>query len=219
MKRRSVSYLFGLTLFLTPLAVSRAETLHVSPEGRAGWSGSIEKPNAQETDGPLPSLAAARDRMRALRAGGAKGAMTVLVRAGTYLLGELFVLAPEDSGTAESPVVYAAYPNELPVLSGGRSIRSWKPTSGKAGLWMAEVPEVKEGRWYFRQLFVDGQRRQRAGTPNQGFFNVEGPISTDNPARFKFHAGDIRAEWDRAPAIASRQQRTARRTPRGGQGT
>jgi hypothetical protein len=32
---------------------------------------------------PLPTLAAARDRIRALRAGGSKVAMTVLVRGGT----------------------------------------------------------------------------------------------------------------------------------------
>jgi hypothetical protein len=148
MKRRSMSFLLGFTLFLTPLAVSRAEMLYVSTEGRGGWSGSIEKTNSQQTDGPLPSLTAARDRIRALRASGAKGAMTVLVRAGTYLLSEPFVLAPEDSGTPQAPVIYAVYPDEVPVLSGGKSIRGWKPASGKAGLWMAEVPEVKEGRTF-----------------------------------------------------------------------
>ena len=94
-----------------------------------------------------------------------------------------------------APVVYAAYADEVPVLSGGKTITGWKPVSGKAGQWMAEVPECKEGRWHFHQLFVNGQRRQRARTPNQGFFNVEGQISTDDPARFKFHAGDIREQW------------------------
>ena len=68
MKLRPFSMVLGVTLFLTPFAVSRAATLYVSTEGRAGWSGSIDKPNLQQTDGPLPSLAAARDRIHALRA-------------------------------------------------------------------------------------------------------------------------------------------------------
>ena len=35
-------------------------------------------------------------------------------------------------------------------------------------MWTAVVPEVKEGRWYFRSLFVDGKRTSPAQTPNEG---------------------------------------------------
>ena len=99
---------------------------------------------------------------------------------------------PEDSGTSQTPVVYAAYPRELPVLSGGQSIGGWKPAAGKPGAWMAEVPEVKEGRAYFHQLFVNGQRRQRARTPNAGFFQVEGQIDRQ-PGAFSGFAQAISA--------------------------
>ena len=37
---------------------------------------------------------------------------------------------------------------------------------GKGRLWTTEVPEVKAGRWHFRQLYVGGRRAVRARTPN-----------------------------------------------------
>ena len=64
-------------------------------------------------------------------------------------------------------VIYAAYPGEKVVLSGGRTITGWKKAAeggqeNRPELWTAQVPGVKEGEWYFHQLFVNGQRRQRA---------------------------------------------------------
>ena len=58
-----------------------------------------------------------------------------------------------------------------------------------------DVPGVKEGEWYFHQLFVDGQRRQRARSPNAGFYRADGIFMAGNPTRFKFHPGDIHADW------------------------
>jgi len=43
---------------------------------------------------------------------------------------------------------------------------------------VADVPEVAKGKWYFRQIFVNGQRRPRALLPKKGFYwieNVPGP--------------------------------------------
>ena len=58
----------------------KAEVLYVSPGG------------------PLATLDAARDRIRALRRGGTRGPFTVLVHGGTYYLESPLVLTPEDSG-------------------------------------------------------------------------------------------------------------------------
>ena len=80
MQRRLLRFVLGVALCLAPPAVSRAATLYVSTGGRAGWSGSMDQPNAQQTDGPLPSPAAARDKIRQLRREGASGDMTVLLR-------------------------------------------------------------------------------------------------------------------------------------------
>jgi parallel beta-helix repeat protein len=174
-------------------------SFYVSAQGRDDWSGKLAAPNAAATDGPFATLAKARDTARQIKAQ-ATGPVVVYVRGGLYALQEPLVFTVQDSGTTPAPVIYAAYPGEVPVLSGGRPITGWKPASGKAGLWMAEVPEAKQGRWDFHQLFVNGQRRQRARTPNQGFFHVDGQISTDNPARFSFRPGDIRPEWAQSEA-------------------
>ena len=42
-------------------------------------------------------------------------------------------MTAEDSGTAQSPVVYQAKPGETPVFSGGVQVAGWRPISD-AGL-------------------------------------------------------------------------------------
>jgi hypothetical protein len=132
------------------------------------------------TDGQ--SLAAARDAIRAMRRNGSAEPVTVLIHGGAYRLSETFVLTPEDSN-----VTYAAYPGERPILSGGRRITGWQ--KGKGALWTAPAP------FTFRQMFVSGRRAQRARTPNNGFYRIDGPSSQDKPFLLKFRGDDIRASW------------------------
>lgn len=172
---------------LLAVSVARAATLYVSTEGRPDWSGRLAAPNGQQSDGPLPSLNAARDAVRQLRRKGNPEPVTVLVRAGRYFLSEPLVLLPEDSGKPNASVVYAAYPHEHAILSGGRKIEGWKAVEGK--LWTTTVPGD------FRQLFVSGRRAQRARTPNDGFYRIEGPSSQDKPSRLKFRGDDIQKSW------------------------
>jgi hypothetical protein len=61
------------------------------------------------------------------------------------------------------------------------------------------IPEVKEGRWPFRQLFVNGERRPRTRVPKQGEFQIEAlpdvPITDEawekQVRRFVFAGTDI----------------------------
>ena len=64
-------------------------------------------------------------------------------------------------------------------------------------LWQATVPAAEGGgKWRFNQLFVNGQRRTRARTPNKGsFLRTDGPISKGNARGFYFKEGDVK-EWD-----------------------
>src|SRR5437588_12810237 len=132
------------------------------------------------TDGQ--SLPAARDAIRAIRRNGSTEPVTVLIHGGTYTLSETFVLTPEDSD-----VTYAACPGERPIFSGGQRITGWQ--KGKGSLWTAPAP------FYFRQMFVGGRRAQRARTPNNGFYRMNGPSSQDKPFLLKFRGDDIRASW------------------------
>ena len=145
---------------------------------------------------PFATVARARDAVRPLVAAGLKRDVKVLLRGGIYELPEPLVFGPQDSGTTQHSITYANYPGERAEISGGRRITGWTKDAG--GLWTTTIPEVKSGAWYFRQLFADNVRRQRARTPNTGFFNVVGDISLDNPATFQSTPGDIKPECRRA---------------------
>jgi len=142
-----------------------AQTIAVSPEG------------------PIKTLAEARDAARAQRRSGKSGPITITVRAGTYYLPETLVLGPEDSDT-----VWEAPHGEHPVISGGRIISGWTKDAG--AVWKASAPGAD-----FHQLFVDGRRATRARTPNNGFFRMDGDSSQAKPFELHYRGNDIRKEW------------------------
>jgi hypothetical protein len=110
-------------------------------------------------------------------------------------------IGPELSGrSAEEPFVMSAFPGEKPVLSGGRRIIGWKPSAENPLIWEVALPEVREGRWYFRSLFMNGKRATRARTPNSGtLFSMQGGRFSDKPVRFKFKSGDLKPAWAQDP--------------------
>jgi hypothetical protein len=154
---------------------AQAQDAHffISPQGNDRWSGGRAAPNADNTDGPFASLTRAQQAVRKLKPLAKPGmAISVLVRGGRYELKEPIRFGPQDSGTDQTPIVYAAYPGESPVLSGGRKLGGWKRAD--SDLWQAELPEVKAGSWTFRELSVDGRRCQRPRLPKEGFYKVAG---------------------------------------------
>lgn len=179
----------------------REIAIYVAPDGSDQWSGHLAAANAQRTDGPLRSLLAARDAVRRARTAGQRGPVTIRLRGGTYFLDAPLVIEPVDSGNAETPVVFEPYENERPVLSGGRPITGFRQNGS---LWEATIPEVKAGRWYFHQLFVGGQRRQRTRSPNKGYYHIArtlpGPPDAHGRAvardRFVFSPGELQP-WAR----------------------
>jgi len=181
--------------------------LHVAPQGRDEWSGRVPAPTPDGSDGPLASLHGAQRRWRELRraATAAPPRITVQVHEGTYELRAPLVLEPEDSGQSNAPLTIAAAPATRPVLSGG--VRLGAP-SVEGDWWVWDLPEVREGRWYFQQVFVNGQRRPRARSPNQGWHRfaalVTGPPPRPNTVRavwhdrFMVHPGDL-GSWTGSP--------------------
>jgi len=165
------------------------QALYLSPHGNNAWSGRFPAPNADRTDGPLATLEAARDRVRTLKQSGRlAGPLTVYLREGRYPLNRPIVFGPQDSG----PITYAAYPGEQPILDAGRRIQGWRiETLGAQTVWVADLPEVAQGKWSFSQLFVSGQRRFRPRLPKQGFCwiaNVPG-LSLDGSFTGSFFDG------------------------------
>ncbi len=100
-----------------------AADLYVSPAGNDAWSGRLSQASADGKDGPLASLDAARVAVRKLRTAQAPlRPTTVLLHGGVYFLDKTVTFTPEDSGSADAPIVYAAFPGETPLLSGGRPV-------------------------------------------------------------------------------------------------
>ena len=179
MSIRSVSraVLVLLVCFLPKIAraaeVPEAD-LFVSPQGNDTWSGTLPEATPDGTDGPLATLAGARDAVRRLIARARRDKpVRVLVREGTYRVLAPIVFTAADSGTVEAPVVYAAWPGEKPVISGGVLIGPWEKTDGP--LWTAVVRAVTASSWYPRQLFVDGRRCAPARIPDDDTFRTDGP--------------------------------------------
>ncbi|HEV3343396.1 MAG TPA: right-handed parallel beta-helix repeat-containing protein [Pirellulales bacterium] len=189
MRPRQVLLTLGLLLLASAPAVGGDSTL--SADYYVATTGSDENSGTRER--PFVTIARARDEVQKRIGRGLQADVTVLIQGGTYFLKEPLVFGSQDSGTKHS-ITYAAFPGETPVLSGGCVITGWKRGAGK--LWTAEVPSVKAGNWYFRQLFVDGQRRQRARIPSKDFFHVKGSIDVHaETCSFHFGKGDIRKAW------------------------
>ncbi|MFC1739324.1 right-handed parallel beta-helix repeat-containing protein [Planctomycetota bacterium] len=162
-------------------------TLYVSPSGNDSWAGNI-------IDKPFATIQKARDAVRAMKKkNGLTKPVTVYIRGGLYEMSETLVFTLEDSGTEACPITYTAYKDEKPVISGGRGIDgSWKKYKGK--IMVCDIPEVKAGKWNFRQLFLSGQRQQRARIPNkEGFYRVESGL--EDMESFKYEASPFK-QWN-----------------------
>src|SRR5262249_19233093 len=88
----------------------------------------------------------------------------VYLRGGTYELEEPLVFQAEDSGHNGHSVIYMAYPGEHPVITGGARISGWIPAEN--GVYKANTNGLQ-----FRQLYVNGEPRIRARSPNEGKFH------------------------------------------------
>ena len=171
----------------------------MATNGNDQWSGRLPAPSRKGTDGPFATLPRALKAVREARQHGAvesRQTATVFLCGGTYFVEAPIVLTPEDSN-----LLLMACPGTTPVLSGGRPIAGWKEVSveGKK-LWAADVPDVRGGKWLFRELWVNGRRATRARQPNKGYLSItelldKAPEWTQGQTRFRFREGDLKA-WN-----------------------
>ncbi len=194
--KRSILLLSLFSLSVCGLAADPVK-VYVSSQGDDRWSGRLDTPAIDRNDGPKATLPAALQRVRELKqAGRAPDGAAILIRGGIYPLAEPIRLGPQDSGLdGRRPLTIEAYPGEKPILSGGRRITGWHKVEGSSDLWETVIPEVREGKWYFRGLFIDGKRKQRARTPNEGFYRIQGDSPQDKPVKIRFAPGEIKKAW------------------------
>ncbi len=118
----------GLILAAMSPAGVEATDVFVSPDGLDANPGTVDKPFA--------TLERARDKVRQLRTADGKplGGITIWLRAGDYLRTTALELSAADSGTAEAPVVWRAWQDEIVRLLGGRTLSGFRPVTDPAVL-------------------------------------------------------------------------------------
>ncbi|MBX3748323.1 MAG: right-handed parallel beta-helix repeat-containing protein [Verrucomicrobiae bacterium] len=183
MSRSTASRLAGVALAVA-LAIPSAPsgTLYVHPSRGTDTA-------VGSSDAPLRTLETALQQARQA----ARPASIVLAE-GRHELAAPLDLGPDDTG-----LTLMAAPGAAPVVSGGQRLLGWKPDPDRPGLWTTILQDVQQGRWYFHQLFVNGERAPRARTPNEGFLRARGPLGTNSPIALPFHPGDLRSEWAQFP--------------------
>lgn len=148
--------LISIVIALTAQAAVGEVELHVSLDGRDNNPGTIQK--------PFRSIGRAQSCVRALVSRGLDQDVSVVLHSGTYELSETLIFGPQDAGTAQFAVRYAAARGEVVTLSGGRRLKDWRLT--KQGAWKTEMP-ARFPKWSFRQLVVDDRRAIRARWPDR----------------------------------------------------
>ncbi len=198
-KNPIVTLLLGVCIlgFLnsTPITAAPASgpTLYVSKQGRDSWSGRLAEPNAGRTDGPLATLAAARDQLRRT---GAAGGARVMIRGGTYRLGEPLRFTAADSGMEGAPRSYEAYPGEKVVIAGTQAVGGPWQTIGRH-LHATDVAGLVGSGASFRTLFVDGKRATWARYPNEGFLHA---VDGKGKTVIVLPPGTAKRAWSEDPA-------------------
>ncbi|NQU43998.1 right-handed parallel beta-helix repeat-containing protein, partial [bacterium] len=172
--------------------------IYVSPKGKDAWSGRAAEPKADGSNGPLATLTAARDAVRKMRREAPGEAIEVQLRDGVWRLEETLVLGPEDSGVGGAAVVWRNYPGERPVISGGRLVSGWRkldaPVEGlsdkaRESVWVADLPEAREGNWIFSALFDGEGLLTRART---GPFQAREDATPEDRETLHFQGTDVK---------------------------
>jgi len=145
--------------------IVKSDNLHiyVSPYGNH------HNPGTQER--PVSTLTEARDLIRKLREK-EKLNKTVYIEVmpGEYFIDKALELTPLDTGTKQSPVVFRGQPNANTVFYGGMETDRFEVIH--PSLWRVFISEVAKNGVYFEQLYINGERRFRAQTPNRGEFKI-----------------------------------------------
>jgi hypothetical protein len=166
--------LIGFSSIGTSFAEANSIAYYIAPNGNDAWSGELATPSADQRDGPLATLDAARLKVRERLAAEAAQPIEVLIRGGEYTLDATVVFTVADSGREDSPVTYRAYPGEQPIFTGGKRLDNWtklsKNPSGAAKaaagkLWAAEVPDSARDDWRITSLYDGLELLPRSSSP------------------------------------------------------
>jgi hypothetical protein len=134
---------------ITPQQHPQTE-FYISPDGDDSALGNM--------DSPWRTLERVRDHIRMINKNMHED-ITVYLHGGIYPLDKTFELTTQDSGTNGHHIIYKAYPNEVPILSGAVPVTGWTRHTGD--IWKAQL--VRDNK--LRALYVNGKRAIMARKP------------------------------------------------------
>lgn len=186
-------------IFLAHTGMAAPIHFYVSPDGNDLWSGRSVEPVAEQ-EGPFATLKRAQHAIRQLKQQGElPEPVFVYFAEGVYSLEEPIRFRPEDSGFEGAPISYLAQPGARVLFSAGKAIRDWQHI--RDNRWACDLSDIATKGWSFQQLFVNGERRFRARTPNEGYYRVKDPMENlDWPFhryryQFGIYPGDLISNW------------------------
>ncbi|QNL52263.1 right-handed parallel beta-helix repeat-containing protein [Olivibacter sp. SDN3] len=161
------SFIIAVLLMSMGTIHLKGAELWVSPQGADTYPGTKSQ--------PVATLDAALRKVREWRRLNdervAKG-VNIYMQGGRYRLKQPIFIRPEDSGTATSPTIISAAPDEQPIISGGIPLKkNWqKVTDDNARLaavargkvWVIDAPKMGDEVVDFRQLWVNDIKAVRA---------------------------------------------------------
>lgn len=193
---------------------SIAAEFHIAPGGSDSNPGTVAKPFA--------TLERARDAIRQLKEdnGFPANGVTVYLHGGKYFRTKPFALSCEDSGTIATPIVYKAYPDQVPRMIGGAQLNAawFTPITKDSPVWsrlddaaqgkVLQCDLAKHGikdygtiRTYLKispmELSVDGELMQIARWPNRLYAKIASVPDGKDSKRFGY-SGKRPDRWTKA---------------------
>ncbi len=159
-KIKVLSHLAFLFFFLVAIC-SYAQPFYVDPiNGRDTYNGSLAT--------PFQTITKARDAVRLVNSSMTKD-IYVYLFGGDHRLTSTLNFTSADGGTNNFKVIYQAYNNQKPVISGGKKVTGWSLVAGQK-YYVANVPTGTNGfPSYCRNIWVNGRRCLQA---KSDFINV-----------------------------------------------
>src|SRR3989339_193112 len=149
MKTQFIKVIF-VSLFVSYSFCQAQAVFYISPTGNDN--------NIGTESNPFLTLERARDTIRSMNSN-MTGNIFVYLRNGRFERQTAFLLDTLDNGTNGFKIIYKAYPNEIPRISGGKVISGW--TLHEKGIYKAIAGTQK-----FRQIYVNRKKGVRARQPN-----------------------------------------------------
>ncbi len=154
-------------------------TLYVSQKNGDDAHLGISPVNDAIMNGPFKTLDRAFKIISDMRYSGVRQPLEIAVMDEEYTFSYPITLSAVNGAqyrtpTAVSDVTIRPYGNEKVMFSGGRKISGWtEDTFNGVSCISAYLPDVKDGKWNFTDLYVNSRPAKRTRTPDTGYFYPE----------------------------------------------